>query len=225
VQEDPRHGAVNEDGSAMFRVPANTPVFVQPLDAEGKAQQLMRSWYTAMPGETASCVGCHDRQNSGPPAATPLRRPASPLWIIAPWNGPARGFSFDREVQPVLDRRCVGCHDGKGAPRRGFGRHPIDLRAKQLHPDYAGDYSPAYMSCRSTFAAPATRPTYHMAVPAEYEADTSPLVQMLKKGHYNVRLTRDEWERLYTWIDFNVPYPANWRESHRPPRTSRSSAA
>ena len=41
---------------------------------------------------------------------------------------------------------------------------------------------------------------------------------MLKKGHYNVQLSRDEWERLYTWIDYNVPYPANWRESHRPPR-------
>ncbi len=28
---------VEEDGSAIFQVPANTPVFIQPLDAEGKA--------------------------------------------------------------------------------------------------------------------------------------------------------------------------------------------
>ncbi|MCP4452914.1 MAG: formylglycine-generating enzyme family protein, partial [Planctomycetes bacterium] len=38
---------VEADGSAMFRVPANTPISVQPLDEEGKAIQLMRSWFTA----------------------------------------------------------------------------------------------------------------------------------------------------------------------------------
>jgi len=42
---------VEADGSASFRVPANTPIAVQPLDADGRALQLMRSWFTAMPGE------------------------------------------------------------------------------------------------------------------------------------------------------------------------------
>ncbi len=57
---------VYEDGSAKFRVPANTPITLQALDAEGKAVQLMRSWYTAMPGETASCVGCHETPRDTP---------------------------------------------------------------------------------------------------------------------------------------------------------------
>ena len=39
-----------------------------------------------------------------------------------------------------------------------------------------------------------------------------------RRGTTTCELDRDEWERLYTWIDFNVPYPANWRESHRPPQ-------
>jgi hypothetical protein len=47
---------VEKDGSAMFRVPANTPISVQPLDAEGKALQIMRSWMTAMPGEVLYSV-------------------------------------------------------------------------------------------------------------------------------------------------------------------------
>ena len=59
---------VEADGSANFRVPANTPLAVQPLDADGKALQVMRSWFTAMPGEVVSCVGCHESQNSSPPA-------------------------------------------------------------------------------------------------------------------------------------------------------------
>ena len=32
-----------------------------------------------------------------------------------PWYGPKRGFSFIREVQPVLDKYCAGCHNGAGA--------------------------------------------------------------------------------------------------------------
>ena len=51
---------------ALSAEPANTPIFVQPLDEEGKAQQIMRSWFTAMPGEVLSCVGCHEPQNSTP---------------------------------------------------------------------------------------------------------------------------------------------------------------
>ncbi|MCP3860954.1 MAG: formylglycine-generating enzyme family protein, partial [Phycisphaeraceae bacterium] len=115
---------VYEDGSASFTMPANTPVAVQPLDAEGKALQVMRSWFTAMPGEVLSCAGCHESRNSGPPVAPTLAARRAPAGI-EPWYGPARGFSFRREVQPVLDRRCVGCHDGQG---REDGRTLPDFR-------------------------------------------------------------------------------------------------
>jgi len=225
---------VHEDGSALFRVPANTPIFVQPLDAEGKAQQQMRSWYTGMPGEVASCVGCHERQNNGPPNRNTIAARYAPS-EITPWCGPTRGFSFDREVQPLLDRRCAGCHNGQpyqdGMPVQGsprplagegqgvrVGAVTLDLRAKQLRTDWTGDYSPAYMELQRYVRRAGYESDYHMPAPAEFEPDTSMLVQMLKKGHYHVELTREEWERLYTWIDYNVPYPINWRESHRPPR-------
>ncbi|MBE3069178.1 MAG: SUMF1/EgtB/PvdO family nonheme iron enzyme, partial [Planctomycetes bacterium] len=204
---------VEADGSAYFRVPANTPVFVQPLDADGKSLQVMRSWFTAMPGEVLSCVGCHERQSEAPGARLTLAASRPPS-EIRPWYGPARGFGFDREVQPVLDRRCAGCHDGQ--PRKDGKRLP-DLRAKRLHNDYKGNYSPAYLALAPYVRRAGYESDYHLPVPAEFHADTSPLVQMLEKGHHNVRLTDEERDRLYAWIDFNVPYAANWRESHRPP--------
>ena len=74
---------VEADGSALFRVPANTPISFQPLDGEGKALQLMRSWTTAMPGETVSCVGCHESQNSGPPNRTTLAAKHKPVGDFA----------------------------------------------------------------------------------------------------------------------------------------------
>ncbi|MDO8540043.1 MAG: SUMF1/EgtB/PvdO family nonheme iron enzyme [Opitutaceae bacterium] len=150
---------VEPDGSALFRVPANTPISLQPIDAEGKAVQVMRSWYTAMPGEKVSCIGCHERTGDTPPVALahqirsgpkPATTAASPRAgaghyaslaairvpsEITPWYGPARGFDFEREVQPVLDRYCIDCHNG-GA--RDDGMKIADLRARKFQPAYRG---------------------------------------------------------------------------------------
>ena len=102
---------VEEDGSASFTIPANSPIFMQPLDDEGKAVQLMRSWTVGMPGETVSCVGCHENQNSvvaNKHTLASLRKPTP----IDFGGRDVRGFSFPHEIQPVLDRYCVGCHNG-----------------------------------------------------------------------------------------------------------------
>ena len=42
---------VTEKGGIFFNAPVNTPISIQPLDAEGRAVQLMRSWTVGMPGE------------------------------------------------------------------------------------------------------------------------------------------------------------------------------
>ena len=49
--------------------------------------------------------------------------------------------------------------------------------------------------------------------PMEYHASTSPLIQMLEKGHHGVKLaelSRQSRERLYGWIDLNVPRAGSW---------------
>jgi formylglycine-generating enzyme required for sulfatase activity len=129
---------VQEDGSAYFRVPANTPISVQPLDAEGKAVQLMRSWFTAMPGEIKACVGCHEGAGTVTPN-TRIRALSGAPADIKPWHGPARGFSFERDVQPVLDAHCVSCHNERPQPD---GRSICDLRPRRFFPDYRGVIAP-----------------------------------------------------------------------------------
>ena len=232
---------VQEDGSVFFRVPANTPIFVQPLDAEGKAQQQMRSWYTAMPGETASCIGCHEPQNSVPPPSQVSLAARGKPSAITPWNGPARGLSFEHDIQPVLNRRCAGCHSDKPYTAGGASVTLEDFRDKRVRPPepqaipskcswwgWLGSsnkhlkeppacYSPSYMRLQKYVRRAGYEADLHMASPAEFDADTSALVQLLKKGHHGVALTREEWEALYTWIDFNVPYCGTWRESNLPP--------
>ena len=197
---------VEADGSAYFRVPANTPVAVQPLDAEGKALALMRSWFTAMPGEVLSCVGCHEAQNSTPPAQsrpTAVLREAS---AIKPWYGPARGFSFVREVQPVLDAYCVRCHDGG---------ETFDLTARpaeRVASAFQMRFTPSYMALRRFVHTPTLESDAHLLPPRDFHADASKLIQILRDDHYGVRLDSEAWDRLITWIDLNAPAHGTWQE-------------
>jgi formylglycine-generating enzyme required for sulfatase activity len=244
---------VEEDGSANFTVPAMMPLAIQPLDEEGKAVQLMRSWFTCRPGEALSCVGCHEDARSTPPvqrAKALLRAPSK----IAPWYGPMRGFSFNREVQPVLNKYCISCHNEK-TDKKGFdGRKIANLtlrpdivvrgtgRSKKAnspekalvdqidrplwHKDhleatngkaYGGmHFSPAYLEL-FRFARSATLESdLHLLTPYDYHADQTKLVQMLKKGHHGVRLDKEAWDRIVTWIDMNTPAHGSWQEITNP---------
>jgi formylglycine-generating enzyme required for sulfatase activity len=204
---------VCEDGSARFRVPANTPISVQPLDEEGKAVQLMRSWFTAMPGENVSCVGCHERQSTTPPVGRTVAATRPPVQIT-PWYGPTRGFGFEREVQVVLDEHCVGCHNGQARPD---GKVLPDLRAMPPVlpvPGHSGTgkFPPAYYALRRFVRAPSIESDLHMLAPWDYHADSTDLVRLLRKGHQNVKLDAEDWDRLVTWIDLNTPAYGTWHE-------------
>ncbi len=221
---------VYEDGSAKFSVPANTPISLQPLDAEGKALQLMRSWMTAMPGESVSCAGCHQSEKKAPQTGHTMAL-LKPTAMIKSWYGPTRGFSYAREVQPVVDKYCIGCHNGQ--PQKDGSRIP-DLRGTEKLTDWksitpgnggyvraAGKFSVGYAELHRFVRRPGIESDYHMLEPMEFHADTTQLVQMLKKGHHNVVLDAEAWDRLITWIDLNCPYHGTWGEEIDKPGRQR----
>lgn len=183
---------VEEDGSAIFKVPANTPISIQPIDKDGVAVQWMRSWLTGQPGEVVSCIGCHEDQNQIP---IPKRVMASQkdAHKLTPPEGGTRSFTFDLEVQPILDRACIACHNGDKA---------FDLRGGKK--DKLG-YGTSYLNLHPYVHRQGGEGDMVVLQPYEYHPNTSELVRMLKKGHYNVQLTDAEWRKLYNWIDYNAP--------------------
>ena len=195
---------VEPDGSALFYVPANLPISYQPLDDQGRAIQLMRSWSTAMPGEKVSCVGCHERQNSAPPSKTTIAVRSKPA-RITPWHGPPRGFSFRREVEPLVFTYCAGCH-----PAEADAATLADASPTTTPPTTAPPIGDAYMFLRRHVRTPTIEPDMHVLEPYEYHADTSELVRMLRDGHYGVELDGEAWDRLITWIDLNTPRYGSW---------------
>ena len=199
--------SIEADGSAIFKVPANTPISIQPLDADGRAIQWMRSWLTAMPGEIVSCVGCHEDQNT---IVMPKRVMASlkkPSQLVPPVGG-IRPFTFDLEVQPILDRACIACHDGE--------KNMIDLRGGRK--DNRGfhkktglfrygipEFSTSYLALHPYVRRQGSEADMKVLQPYEYHANTSELIQLLEKGHHQVKLTKNEWISLTNWIDYNAP--------------------
>ncbi|MCF0233867.1 MAG: formylglycine-generating enzyme family protein, partial [Thermoguttaceae bacterium] len=215
---------VEEDGSATFRIPANLPIAIQPLDADGRAVQLMRSWLVGMRGEAVACAGCHESANDVSTSTQTLAGRREPH-EIEPWRGPTRGFDFLREVQPVLDKYCIGCHDGSAETREKLGVAQSasfpnfkdyslatveDAEKRQIGPFYK-----SYQALRPYVITPGPESDIHLLRPFEYHASVSPLIQQLEKGHHGVALDAEAWDRLATWIDLNAPCYGTWTEAHR----------
>jgi hypothetical protein len=167
-----------------------------------------------MPGETVSCIGCHEDQNdASPPTRTiaSARRPVRPK----PWYGPKRGFSFIREVQPVLDKYCVGCHSGATARQKKIPDFSFDPKDKKAYVRFGrgNRFSNSYHNLHPYVRRNGVEGDYHPLTPLEFHADRSELTQILRKNHHGVKLDKEAWDRFITWIDLNVPFYGTWSEA------------
>ncbi|MDR0871593.1 MAG: SUMF1/EgtB/PvdO family nonheme iron enzyme, partial [Planctomycetaceae bacterium] len=194
---------IEEDGSVAFKVPANTPIAMQVLDEDGAAIQIMQSWTIAMPGENVSCVGCHEKTNDVTPTTTTIaaRKPPREL---TPFYGPPRPFGYATEVQPVLNKYCVKCHNDTNKKATSILSFAVGGA-----PDKWWD-NQSYQSLNPFVRRPGTENDIATKSPMDYHASTSELVQRLRRGHYGVQLDKEAWDKLYTWIDLNAPYRGAW---------------
>ena len=193
---------VESDGSAYFRAPACKPLYFQAVDEAGRAVQTMRSITYLQPGERRSCLGCHEPRRTTPasrPAPAALQRPPSK---IQPGPDGTRPFSYPRLVQPVFDRHCIRCHDGRTG----------DLKSRLLLTgEPAGTFSQSYESLKpyvrwyewggSTITEIVTRP-------GRIGADESPLLKVLQDRLHaeHVDLPPEDFQRLCIWLDGNASF-------------------
>jgi hypothetical protein len=227
---------VHADGSACFTVPARTPIYFQALDAKGQMLQSMRSWVSLQPGETGSCIGCHAHKNSAPPV-TPLSQAlAQRPQALAPFHGPERGFSFVREIQPILDRHCVRCHyldeppnyteidrQQTAAPAAANMSPSADVKPafslkgiQTLDPPTERKWSDAYraLADRRIVNWINIQSAPPMLAPYSAGASQSRLIRLLEDGtHYGLRLSPEELDRFVVWIDLLVPYCGDYTEA------------
>lgn len=201
---------VEADGSARFTAPAGKVLYFQALDGQYNELQRMRSVVQLQPGETRSCIGCHE----GREEAAPLRRSlalAHPPQALQPHPWGDAPFSYERVVQPVLDARCVRCHTATHAKHVNLTGA---LDAEKIPASYRTLISGGwvhFVDCGWNSAGCEKRE------PLTFGTVKSKLWPLLAAGHHGVALSDQDALRLKTWTDLNCPlWPDYIERSHRP---------
>ncbi len=178
---------VSPEGSAYFKLPAMRCCLFLAMDADGKCVKRMHSFTSVMPGENTTCIGCHEFRTDTPTADDRdklfkiMRAPAVDPQPIA---DVPEIFDFSRDIQPILDKYCLECHN---ADREDGGFN------------ISGHWGPLYtisyfnMSSRRMFADNRNMTPYQLFTTTNFEpyrigTGASSLLQIIEKGHPGVQM-------------------------------------
>ena len=153
-----------------------------------------------MPGETTGCTGCHEKREQAFQAPAPLAALNRPPSRIEAVSGVPDVFDFPRDIQPILDRHCLKCHD-------------YDKRSGGviLSGDRGPMYSHSYYSliARNQIADGRNRPQSNYP-PRALGAGASRLMQKIDGSHNDVKVSEHERKRIRYWIESGAPYPGTY---------------
>ena len=162
----------------------------------------MQSFTQVMPGEKQGCVGCHENKTENT-----VRRAATVSKALA--RGPSEidpsGLAFDvadfpRDVQPVLDRACVRCHNP-------------DRRCANV--DLSGDHGPMFSMAYYNLIAhnqvlDGRNSSQSDWPPYARGSGGSPLMEKISGRHHGAAVTPAERKVIMMWLDGSAPYPGTY---------------
>jgi len=192
---------VEPDGSAYMELPALRSLFFVALDENDRSVKRMQSFVTVQPGETTSCLGCHE-QRTRAPHSRPLstlaaveRKPSQ----IEPFTGLPDVFDYPRDIQPILDRHCVECHS---ADRREGG---VDLSG-----DRTAMYTVSYWAMFVNGLVSDGRNKYGDKAPRDLGTSASKLMKLIDGSHHDAKLSQREQTMIRLWIESGATYPGTY---------------
>lgn len=216
---------VAEDGSAAFEVPSDRMIFLEALDEDFLEVQRMRNYLTLRPGEVQGCIGCHESPLDVSPVSRTTLGPRVPEKLQPPPYG-AGPMHFERVIQPILDAKCVSCHDGTqaeaqvslpdlrggtrvtapGTDRDEGPQHLVSTSFLALVPKHVSYYPVSSNQGKKTFQPPRSVGSF-----------TSPLMHRLKETQCGKKLAPEEWRAFAAWIDLNAPYYGSYDDDFLTP--------
>lgn len=190
---------VEPDGSASIEVPALRPLYFAALDANGLAVKRMQSFVSVMPGETTSCSGCHEQRNRTAPNKPNLLAANRPPSKIQPITDTPDVFDFPRDIQPILDKYCIKCHN--------YETYTAGVVL-------AGDRGPWFSQSYATLMSRDLVSHGHDAggnhAPRTLGSSASRLMRKIDGSHHDVKATPLETKTIRLWIECGAPYPGTY---------------
>ncbi len=188
------------DGSFHVTVPANVPIQLQLLDEDGLALRSC-GWIWVRNHERRGCVGCHEDPERTPPNRFALALNAPPAQLTLPPER-RRGVDFERDVRPILERRCLSCHGEGGASPRLDADGPAGER---------GGYQRLLESHVVAGSARTSPLVWHLMGrrtdrPWDSAEGAGAPVPMPTEGE---ALTPEELRTVIQWIDFGASWGAS----------------
>jgi hypothetical protein len=233
---------VEPDGSAVFQVPSEVPIYFLALDGEGRALQRMRSFTHLMPGEVQGCVGCHANRNSATSRGARQLAVRGGVQHLKPPEWGVKGFSYQEVVQGVLDRNCVECHNEREqagnvdltGDMTDFFNVSYDILCRtgtQAERNWISHGSPSGPEFdKQRGMSPYTEWIWTIngaghnvleIAPRRWGSPASKLAEIIRTGHpdengkLRVNVPDADRRRVYLWLDLNIPYYGTSSSNHK----------
>jgi len=121
------------DGSFSIEVPADTPIALQAVDAEGRAELNEMSWIYVRPGESRGCVGCHHPRQATPihVGTVPQAMRSRPLKLLGRGD-PHRFRGNNAAVTGLMELQFDRYREVAGINRHGGTGDPLASGAQEV---------------------------------------------------------------------------------------------
>ncbi len=186
---------VYEDGSAFFEVPSMVGVAFIALDENNNSVKRMMSSTNFASGTSTSCVGCHEHRTDAPPRKQKLpiayKKGVSKIQKI---DGAKNTIDFTRDIQPLLDKYCVKCHNPSkpsGSVILSFG---VGMRAINSR-----------LVLQANNMCVTDNNQFGNLPPYSFGSGASKLAKFADGAHHNEKFSERDATILKAWLDIGSP--------------------
>lgn len=184
---------VNEDGSAIFEVPAQKALAFIALDKNGNCVKRMLSFVGAQPSTSTSCIGCHETRNETPLTNTVPKSFSQAVQKLKPFDNRKHPFVIDfmRDIQPIFNAHCIKCHSDNPKSKAKFS----------LMEGMGATYFHSYFNLFMRKQMQDGENKWGMFAPYKFGSGCSKILSKTQGAHHNAKLSEQELETLKLWLD------------------------
>ncbi|MDR2706256.1 MAG: hypothetical protein LBC02_10800 [Planctomycetaceae bacterium] len=144
---------------------------------------------------------------------------------------PVTGFSYTQEIQPILDKHCVACHQAgldqsdptKTSTLSLTGEFKsVDTMKKLSDDNYKRAFTQSYLALTNNGFLKGSRYIQWLEVRSRAEmippyhtgSAKSPLMKYLEPNHYGVHVSDTEKRTIACWIDLLIPFCGSYPQAN-----------